>query len=165
MLNFYNLHHKKLDKYDQLFDEIQKWNSHNYGHTFHHLPNIIKRIPRDAYLYARYIIKGRWIEAEPVIMKNPYYAYQYAKNVLQKRWPDAEPYIMNDLYRAYEYARDVIDGRWLEVEPLIMKDARYSDIYARDVIKERWLEAEQYMDKKGINYKFYKSSFNNNTIE
>ncbi len=123
----------------QLFDEIQKWNRHNYGHTFYHLPNIIKRIPRDAYLYAKYVIDGRWVEVEPVIMKNPHYAYQYAKNVLQKRWPDAEPYIMKDLYRAYLYAKYVIDGRWLE--------------------------AEQYMDKKGISYRFYKSSFNNNTIE
>lgn len=159
MLNFYNFHNKKLDKCDQLFDEIQNWNNCNWSYHFQHLPNIIKRIPRDAYLYAKYVIMGRWPEVEPVIMMNSHYAYQYAKNVLQKRWPEAEPIIMKDLYRAYEYARDVINGRWLEVEPLIIKDARYSGIYARDVIKERWIEAESYMDEKCVSHRFYKARF------
>ena len=34
--------------------------------------------PESAYLYARDVIKGRWAEAEPTIMKDPKYAYEYS---------------------------------------------------------------------------------------
>jgi hypothetical protein len=35
-------------------------------------------------------------EAEPIIMKVPGYAIQYARDILKERWVDAEPYIMKD---------------------------------------------------------------------
>ena len=41
-------------------------------------------------------MKGRWLEAEPYIMKNPQYAYNYAINVLKRRWLEAEPFIFQD---------------------------------------------------------------------
>ncbi|HUW49376.1 MAG TPA: hypothetical protein VMW36_11590, partial [Patescibacteria group bacterium] len=43
-----------------------------------------------AYLYARYIIKGRWEEAEPVIASDPYQAYWYAKRIIKGKFKEAE---------------------------------------------------------------------------
>ena len=48
--------------------------------------------------YARNIIKGRWPEAEPYIMKDPKWAAAYAVWVIKDRWPEAEPYIEKDTY-------------------------------------------------------------------
>ncbi len=50
-----------------------------------------------------YIIKGRWLEAEPYIMKDPEWAYWYARDIIKGRWPEAEPYIMTDEYWWDEY--------------------------------------------------------------
>jgi hypothetical protein len=160
MLNFYDLHNKKLDKYDQFFDEIHSWNNRIYRHDFPHLPNIVKRIPRDAYRYSCCMNNySRWIEAEPVIMKNSYYAYRYARDIIKGRWPEAEPHILMNSWHSYEYAKYVIMGRWPEAEPIIMKSTQAPQ-YARDILKERWLEAEPYMDKKCITYSLYKDAFN-----
>ena len=52
--------------------------------------------PQHACAYAYQVIKGRWPEAEPYIMKDPLHAYEYAKYVIKDRWPEAEPYIMKD---------------------------------------------------------------------
>ena len=49
------------------------------------------------YKHARDVIKGRWPEAEPFIMKDPTYAYYYAKDVIKDRWPEAEPAIRINL--------------------------------------------------------------------
>ena len=51
--------------------------------------------------------KGRWPEAEPMIMQDIIYAYSYALNVIKGRWLEAEPYIMRDPQLAFYYARDV----------------------------------------------------------
>ena len=40
-----------------------------------------------AYCYACYVIKGRWPEAEVVIIADPCWAYYYAKYVIKGRWP------------------------------------------------------------------------------
>jgi len=45
------------------------------------------------YYYIIHVIKGRWPEAEPILIENPYRAYQYAKEVIKDRWPEAEPYL------------------------------------------------------------------------
>jgi len=105
--------------------------------------------PAIAYDYARDFIKGRWPEAEPIIMKEPSVAVNYTRDVIQGRWPEAEPYIMEKPLHAYVYARDIIKGRWPEAEPSIMKppgDCIY--VYAKDVIKGRWPEAEPYIMMK-----------------
>ena len=54
---------------------------------------LLKKDSYRLYLYARDIIKGRWPEAEPVIMTDPNLAYWYAKNIIEGRWPEAEKYI------------------------------------------------------------------------
>ena len=96
----------------------------------------------DIYDYARSVIKGRWPEAEPYILRSPSAAYGYAKDVIKGRWPEAESYIMKDPESAYMYAVEVIKGRWPEAEPLIIKAPDVASMYAIDIIKGRWPEAE-----------------------
>ena len=70
--------------------------------------------PETLYRYARNVLKARWFEAEPVIMKEPEWAYYYACHVLKARWREAEPVIMKDPCWAYLYS---FKARWLEAEP------------------------------------------------
>jgi hypothetical protein len=42
------------------------------------------------YLYAQDVIKGRWPEAEPLIIRYTPSAIAYARNVLKNRWPELE---------------------------------------------------------------------------
>jgi hypothetical protein len=102
---------------------------HKSGYEF-----IIKKDPHWAAYYAKYIIKGRWIEAEEeYIKKDSRSAYYYAIHVIKGRWLEAEEYIKNDPYSAYYYARDVIKGRFPEAEEYIKKDPKYAYYYARNV--------------------------------
>ena len=95
--------------------------------------------------YARDIIQGRWIEAEPFIKKDPEAACHYALHVIKGRWAEAEPYIMKDPKWAYYYTINLIKGRWPEAEPYMMKDSESACCYAIFIIKERWPEAEHYI--------------------
>jgi len=110
--------------------------------------------------YALDVIKGRWREAEPYIMKNPEVALAYAKDVIKGRWPEAEPIIMKLLEIVPWYAKDVIKGRWREAEPYIMEDPRLAVGYAKDVIKGRWREAEPYIKKDPDLWYYYIDKFN-----
>ena len=104
-------------------------------------PTLMKN-PQTAYAYALKVIKGRWKEAEPIIMNDPLAAYRYAFKVIKGRWKKAEPIIMKDSYTAFMYAKHVIKGRWPQLEPIIMNDPIAALQYAEDVIKGRWKEAE-----------------------
>lgn len=96
--------------------------------------------------YAHDVIKGRWPEAEPIILTRPSSSYLYAQRIIKGRWPEAEPLIMKHPNFAYKYANWVIKGRWPEAEPIIMKYEAFTAMeYARDVIKGRWLEAESFI--------------------
>ena len=88
--------------------------------------------PGQVYYYARDVIEGRWLEAEPIIMKDKHYAWAYAYNVIQGRWPEVEPYIMKNPCYAYKYARDIIKGRWPEAEPYIKQDAHHWGMYCKE---------------------------------
>jgi len=68
--------------------------------------------PKAAYWYAYQIIKGRWPEAEPVIMKDPEYAYYYASDVIKGRWSEAEPYIMKDPFCWSNYKFHISGLKW-----------------------------------------------------
>lgn len=127
-----------------------------------------------SYLYARDIIKDRWLEAESVIMQDVYYAHLYARDIIKGRWQEAEPTIMKSpscLLRyiedviqcrwleaehlilaygatyAYSYARFIIKGRWKEAEPVIMQDALCAYAYSKDIIQRPWYEAEENISK------------------
>jgi len=78
--------------------------------------------PYWCFWYVKYVIKDRWLEAEPIIVQDAWYAYQYAEWVLKGRWLEAEPTIMKDMQITYWYVRDVIQGCWPEAEPIIMKE-------------------------------------------
>jgi hypothetical protein len=78
-----------------------------------------KNIAEYLYWYAHYVIKDRWPEAEPYIVKDAMHACLYAENVLGHRWREAEPHIMKDPYWSDYYAVYVMDMRWPEAEPLI----------------------------------------------
>ena len=36
--------------------------------------------------YARYVLKGRWTEAEPYLINDPSNSYLYARFVMNERW-------------------------------------------------------------------------------
>lgn len=57
-----------------------------------------------------------------IIQRDPQDAYQYSVRILKQRWPDAEPYIMKAPNAAYRYAKFVMRERWLKAEPIIKKD-------------------------------------------
>ena len=82
------------------------------------------------YRYARYIVRGRWPEAELYIKKDPYWAYFYAKDIIGGKWPEAEPYIKKNPEWAYCYALNVIRGRWIEAESCITRDSYWAHHYS-----------------------------------
>jgi hypothetical protein len=47
-----------------------------------------------AYLYSRFVIEGRFIEAESLIGKDPKKALKYAIHVKKDRFPEGEPSIL-----------------------------------------------------------------------
>lgn len=120
MINFYNYHNQILDFHDEysgLLGCLRTSLMVVYDLTpIHH---IIKTDVRLSYVYAHHNLRGRFIEAEPYIMKNPKIASMYADNIIKGRWLVAEPYIMKDPCWALDYAQCVIRGRWVEAEPLI----------------------------------------------
>jgi hypothetical protein len=71
---------------------------------------------------------------EPFIIKGPYCAYLYARDVIKDRWIEAEPIIINDSSWAYYYARNLIKGRWIEAENIISTNSEYAYRYALQVI-------------------------------
>ena len=50
----------------------------------------VPKTPREAYRYALRIIKGRWPEAELIILTDPRWAYYYTLNIIKGRWPEFE---------------------------------------------------------------------------
>jgi len=91
--------------------------------------------PYHTYLYAKDVIKGRWMEGEEEIKKDPESAYYYARGVIKGRWLEGEEEIKKDPIWAYNYVREVIKGRWPEGEEEIRKNPGWAFNYARDVLK------------------------------
>jgi hypothetical protein len=50
----------------------------------------ISKDPHYSYMYAKYIIKGRWPKGEESISKDPQYSCLYAKDIIKGRWPRGE---------------------------------------------------------------------------
>lgn len=108
MINFYNYHKEQLDLVDLYTPSLHRYECggiHEY-HDWTPIKHIFKREADTAYHYARYIIKGRWPDAEPYIMKDSYYAYCYAAQVITGKWPEAEPYIKQNLYWWQVYCKE-----------------------------------------------------------
>lgn len=67
-------------------------------------------------------VKGRWDVAERLCIQNICSIVDYAKDVIKGRWPEAESVVLEkgDLDSLVKYAVNVIKGRWPEAEPNII---------------------------------------------
>jgi len=92
--------------------------------------------PQEAYDKAKEL-GLRIPELEPVILKDAFYSFLYAKYVIEGRFILGEPTISKDAEVSYHYSFYVIKGRFILGEPAISKDARYSYHYAIGIIKGR----------------------------
>lgn len=81
---------------------------------FKKLENIIKTDPFYSYLYAKYVIKGRWIEAEPIISQEPLYNYYYAVDIMDGKLPED----MHNFMVALGLTRASGKKRWVGFSPL-----------------------------------------------
>ena len=97
-----------------------------------------------AYLYALYVIKDRWLEAESFIPTTPETAVNYAHKVIKGQWPEAEEVIKQSPFEAVRYA-GFVKGKWPEAEAIILTDPRSAYKYAVFVLEKRWLEAEPFI--------------------
>lgn len=108
--------------------------------------------------YARNVIKGRWPEAESVILTDLSCIYNYALRTLQHRWLEGEYHIIKLLKKnrfnqldsqIFNYIDEFIKHRWYEVETYIKKDACIAYDYATSYMKGGiWSEAEKYIKKQ-----------------
>lgn len=101
----------------------------------------IKRHPRLAGLYAHYVLKKRWPEAEDLIRQDPWQAYHYARDVIKGRWPEAEEIIIQHYedepsILQWYYVRDVVKGRWPEGEAVLKQDRNVWRSYKRLLARE-----------------------------
>ena len=78
-------------------------------------------------MYVVDVIKGRWVEAEPVIAKYAYHSYKYAFAIRQP-FPEGEEVISKDSACSYQYACFVIKKRFIMGEPAILHSA-YAKYY------------------------------------
>ena len=130
-------------------DELELHDKDEWGNINELIRNAAKRGKRDSdlerfildqhdsyhtYLYARDVIKGRWVEGEEAIKNEPIWVYYYARDVIEGRWIEGEEEIKKDLRYTYYYAKDIIKGRWLEGEEGIRKDSKWAYYYARYVL-------------------------------
>jgi hypothetical protein len=134
---------KKEKKYSMTHlrrtSEDPKWNDKVRNHLLHNMS------PAQLAEYASTVLKSRWPEAEPSIIKDPVAAYLYTRDVLNtdsfsnntemNRWPEAEPTIMKHPTAAALYATHILRARWEQAEPYILKTndigalQSYSDLY------------------------------------
>jgi hypothetical protein len=98
MINFYSYYNRKGLDNEQYAELIRLLKNGWFTEEVLPIEHIIKRNSWCAYHYAKDVMKKRWIEAEPRIMKSPDYAYCYAASVIKGRWFEAEPYIKEYSY-------------------------------------------------------------------
>lgn len=70
------------------------------------------RSSHGAYLCAKYIVGGRWPEAEERIAKDPRSAFYYALNILKGRWPEAEETLAQSPVWFQDYWTQILKGHW-----------------------------------------------------
>jgi hypothetical protein len=91
--------------------------------------------------YVDFVVKGRWLEAEPRIIRMlGGQAVWYARYILKRRWTEAEPSLQTDAMPACNYAIDVIGGRWPEAEEAIATDEEAAEEYLVKILRHNWNE-------------------------
>lgn len=119
------------------------------------------------YNYARSVIKGRWKEAEPALLKTQQWSVlcDYAKAYTSSRWPEFESVLLSGGVRAeflVRYAHEVLHGRWKAAEPIIAKSALASMQYAHLVLGGRFIAGETAIIADGRFTTDYNSAFGAN---
>ena len=120
---------KKLKTYGKYISPEEAYERIQAGDKDPMLVDAVASDAKYAYLYARYIIKGRFPKGEKAIASDPEYAYWYAFYVIKDRFPEGEKVIASSPFYAYWYARDVINDRWPEGEKVIASDPDYASKY------------------------------------
>ncbi len=92
--------------------------------------------------YAKEVIRGRWAEAEGLILGKAELACHDSKNK-KSAFNNCKSILCEAASAAYYYAKEVIKGRWLEAEEIIGKNPSAAYLYAKEIIKGRWPEAEE----------------------
>lgn len=68
-------------------------------------------------------------EAASKSIHAPYWCYWYAHVVVKKRWEQGEPVILRSPQFSYFYSKRVIKGRWEEAENIIFSNGFYKHLY------------------------------------
>jgi hypothetical protein len=106
MINFYEYHNGQLEDYDKYgiaLDNVCFYHKTKQGHLLESILHILQKDPWGAFIYAKHIVGGRWLEGEPTIMNSPSYSFVYVKDVIKCRWPEAESIIATDAYFWHVY--------------------------------------------------------------
>ena len=74
-----------------------------------------------SYLYARNVMKARWLEAEDLFKDHYSISFDYAVHVIKGRFQKGEDIIAADGQYSYNYAVDVLDDAFEKCHPMIFK--------------------------------------------
>jgi len=96
---------------------------------------------------------------ECVLAQSCHYSYLYAKYVLHRRFLQAEPYLAKDAHWAYKYAFDIIKGRFPAAESELLKSCFYIYSYAIEIMNKRWRKAEVFLAQDQTLYASYVRHF------
>jgi hypothetical protein len=99
----------------------------------------------------------RQFHLEEIISKNSYYSYMYARDIIKERFVLAEKNISKDPSWSYSYATGILKCRFIEAENRISESPYWSYLYAKDVIKGRFIEGEESISDNEENYSNYKN--------
>jgi hypothetical protein len=108
-------------------------------------------------LYINRVIKGRWLEAEPLIVKDTNAMLRYAEKYVRGPWPEVEQTILrSNSETIFAYITRVLKGPWPRFERAVLKAinkltpasnewrdvARIGFKYSRDIKNGSWPEFE-----------------------
>jgi hypothetical protein len=95
------------------------WYVFNTGNRDPKAIEMIKKDTGSIWLYAKNVLKRRWLEMEPDVIKGDFQVLlDYLKEVVQDRWPEAESRFSKDSFKWYHYIDALkhmtftIDDRW-----------------------------------------------------
>lgn len=127
---------------EEAFTQLQKAGKAIHSERRLPLEKIVATSATHSYLYARDILRHRFLEGEAAISKNPNIAYFYACSVVKDRWTIAEKTMSVSPDTAFRYAEDVCKGQFPLGEKAIATHPLYAFKYAKEILKVRWPAGE-----------------------
>ena len=100
-----------------------------------------------ACIYAMYILKQPWPEAEPAIKTDPSNYNLYKNKVLYGPWGQGIKGIASDIDAAFIYAREILKGKFPEGEAILATDPEMAFKYANEITKDRFPAGEAAIGK------------------